>query len=116
MLIVDGLKISISRGDTGSITITFTGQDVPEDGTVAQVSLYKSPDTDALWVKELTVESGRVTIPFLTEDSDYARGQYYWCLRLLYANGDIYTPMEKPQEFIILPSGTHATGGDTDGE
>ena len=66
--------------------------------------------------KLLTVSSGRVTIPFFTQDTDYTRGLYYWCLRLLYANGDVYTPMEKPQEFRILAVAGDASGGDDNGE
>lgn len=116
MLIVDGLKISISRGDTGSITVTFTGQDTPADGTVAQVTLQKTMDGDGpIWEKRLDVASGRVTIPFLSEDTvDLSRGRYCWCLRLLYENGDVYTPMDKPQVFEILPA--NGEPGDPDGE
>lgn len=115
MLEVDGLKISISRGDTGSVTVTFTGEDTPADGTVAQIELMRTMDSpDPLWVKQLTVSSGRVTIPFFAEDSDYPRGMYCWILRLLYENGDRWTPMDKPKEFRILPAGT-GTGGDGGG-
>ena len=114
MLIVEGLKISISRGDTGTITVTFTGQDVPPDGTIAQVCMQQTQDSEEpLWEKNLTVSSGRVTIPLMKENSEYPRGKYVWVLRLLYANGDRYTPMEKPQEFVILPAG--AGSGDADG-
>ena len=56
-----------------------------------------------------------MTIPFTTEDTDYPRGLYYWCLRLLYQNGDVYTPMESPQEFRILAVIGDATDGDQDG-
>ena len=117
MLQTDGLKISITRGDTGSITVTFTGQDIPPDGTVAKVAIQKTYDSEEpLWEKLLAVSSGRVTIPFFTQDTDYTRGLYYWCLRLLYANGDVYTPMEKPQEFRILAVAGDASGGDDNGE
>ena len=116
MLEVNGLKISISRGDTGSITVTFTGEDAPADGTIAQVELMRTMDSpDPLWVKQLEVVNSMVTIPFTAADSDYPRGMYCWILRLLYANGDRWTPMEKPQEFRILPAGTGA-GGDGGGE
>lgn len=113
MLKVDGLKISISRGDTGSVTVTFTGEDTPADGTTVQVELMRTIDsTDALWIKELAVSSAQVVIPLDAADSDYPRGQYCWILRLLYENGDRWTPMDKPQEFRILPAGT---GGGGDG-
>lgn len=115
MLSVDGLKISISRGDTGSITVTFTGQDVPADGVIAKVTLQKTVDSDPIWDKLLTVANGRITIQFYSEDTDYPRGDYVWCLRLLYGNGDVYTPMNRPQPFVILASGGDATGGDAGG-
>ena len=117
MLLTENLKIYMSRGDTGSITINFTGDDVPPDGTGVLFALQKTLDSDEiLWEKRLTVTSGSVTIPLLSEDTDYPRGRYYWCLRLLYANGDIYTPIEKPQEFNILAVIGNVTDGDNDGE
>lgn len=115
MLSVDGLAISINRGDTGSITVTFAGQDAPPDGTIAKVCLQKTLDSEPIWEKLLSVASSRVTIPFFSHDTDYARGKYCWCLRLLYANGDVYTPMEKPQEFNILPVAGDASGGEPNG-
>ena len=116
MLQTDGLKILVSRGDTGSITVTFTGEDIPSDGTVAKVALQKTLDSEEpIWVKFLAVSSGRVTIPFFIKDTDYQRGLYFWCLRLLYENGDVYTPMDKPQEFRILAVAGDSTGGDGNG-
>lgn len=122
MLEVDGLKISINRGDTGSLTVIFTGQDVPEDGTHAKVIMQKTEHSEEpLWEKLLTVGSGRVTIPFFPEDTDFPQGKYCWILRLLYENGDVYTPMQDMQEFRIWPSGsssavlTISTGGDGGG-
>lgn len=116
MLDVNGLKILLSRGDTGSITITFTGQDTPPDGTIALVTLQKTLDSEEpIWGKELPVSGGRVTIPFLSGDTvNLSRGMYCWCLRLLYENGDVYTPMEKPQEFEILPA--NGEPGDRNGD
>ena len=103
MLITDGLKISINRGDTGTITITFTGQDAPPDGTVALVTLQKTLDSEeTIWEKRIELANSRVTIMLLHEDTNLTRGRYLWCLRLLYENGDIYTPMETPQVFEIL--------------
>lgn len=115
MLEVNGLKISVSRGDTGSITVTFTGQDTPPDGTIALVVLQKTLDSpEPVWEKRLEIASGRVTIPFYTEDTNHPHGRYYWCLRLLYANGDVYTPMERPQVLDILPASGEP--GDPNGE
>lgn len=116
MLEVNGLKISINRGDTGSITLTFTGQDVPEDGTKVKFVLQKTLDSEEpVWEKIITIVNAIAVISFETEDTDYPRGDYIWCLRLLYANGDVWTPMEKPQQFTILPVAGDASGGDVDG-
>lgn len=116
MLDVKGLKILLSRGDTGTITITFTGQDTPPDGTIALVTLQKTLDSEEpIWEKELAIVSGRVTIPFFSGDTvNLSRGTYCWCLRLLYENGDVYTPMDKPQEFEILPA--NGEPGDRNGD
>lgn len=115
MLEVNGLKISVSRGDTGSVTVTFTGQDTPPDGTIALVVLQKTMDCpEPIWEKRLTVLNGRVTIPFFSGDTNFLRGMYCWCLRLLYENGDVYTPMEKPQAFEILAASGEP--GDPNGE
>ena len=116
MLETDGLKISVSQGDTGTISVTFTGQDIPPDGTIAKVILQKTQDSvEPLWEKLITVEGGRIAIPLFTEDTDYPYGLFCWCLRLLYENGDVYTPMEKPQAFRILPAGGNMAGGDACG-
>ena len=42
MLDVNNLNILISRGDTGSITITLQGDDVPDDTTEALFVLQKT--------------------------------------------------------------------------
>lgn len=114
MLETDGMKISISRGDTGSITVTFTGQDTPADGTIALITMQKTMDSEEpIWEKRLSIAGGRVTIPFYSADTvNLSRGKYCWCLRLLYENGDVYTPMETPQPFEVLPAnGEPGDGG-----
>ena len=118
MIELDGLKIYANRGDTGSFTVTFTGQDVPPDGTIARIGLRKTLDSeDVLWVKDIEVSSGRVSVPLFQADTDLPRGKYYWVLRLGYANGDVYTPMQ-PAEFHIWPDGVPfpwQTGGGGNG-
>ena len=114
MLETDGMKISISRGDTGSITVTFTGQDTPADGTIALITMQKTMDSEEpIWEKRLSIAGGRVTIPFYSADTvNLSRGKYCWCLRLLYENGDVYTPMKTPQPFEVLPAnGEPGDGG-----
>lgn len=98
-------KIEISRGDTGTMSITFGG-DVPYDGTIALVTLqktlgYTTKSTQNVWQKRLQITDGSCLIRFSSDDTNHPAGKYLWDLRLLYSNGDIYTPI-KPTEFNII--------------
>ena len=112
MLDLKGLNIFVSKGDTGNITVTFTGEDTPPDNTIALVTVKKTADREEhIWEKELTVTNARVVIPLRTVDTDLAYGRYYWDLRLLYDNGDVYTPM-KPAEFRVVETIGDVEGGE----
>jgi len=115
MLSVDGLKIYISRGDTGSINVTFTGADAPDDTVVALVVLQKAGySSESIWEKRIPVSNAQIVIPFYIEDTNnLAYGEYAWILRLLYEDGSVYTPMERYEKFIIQPAGGDITGGDS---
>lgn len=93
MLSVVGHDIIVSRGDTGAVTITFTG-DVPADGTVALITVRKSPDMieTPVWEKRVDVENGSVTFPLTTSDTDIQWFDYCWDVRLLYEDTSVYTP------------------------
>lgn len=94
MFSVNGTDVEISRGDTGTLTVTFTGE-VPDNNTIALVTVRKDINMiDSVWEKRLPVDNGSVVITLTTEDTDIPWFDYYWDLRLLYANGDIYTPFE----------------------
>lgn len=102
MLETDKLKISISRGDTGVITITFTGDDAPDDTVKALFTVRKNiGDEEAVYEKEIAISEGKCVIGFSAEETEIAVGRYYWDIRLLYENGEVYTPM-KPSEFRIV--------------
>ena len=100
MMTLDGLNIEITRGDTGSLTITFTGEDIPEDGTIALVTVKKAAGGKMIWSKSLTVEGGACQIPLTTETTLLDYGQYKWDLRLIYEDGAVYTPM-RPARYTI---------------
>ena len=94
MFAVDGKNVTISKGDTGTLTITLT-RDVPADGTTALVTLRKNINmVDAVWEKRIPVENGVVIIPLTSEDTNIPWFDYWWDIRLLYENGDIYTLFE----------------------
>ena len=113
MIEARGLKLYVSRGDTGSVTITFEGEDTPDDTVIALMVLQRTRDSDSIWEKRIPVSEGKVVIPFRSIDTkDLLYGEYAWILRLLYENGDVYTPMEDFAKFIVLPAGGDIDGGD----
>lgn len=102
MMNVDGQEIEISRGDTGAFTITFTGEDKPEDGCIAEISLKKTKTSETpIWEKKVTVENDQVSVILIQPDTDLPFGQYWWDVRIIFRDGTVYTPM-KPASFKIL--------------
>lgn len=103
MLNIDGQSIGITRGDTGQFTITFSGQDAPEDGCTILVSLKKTKTSDdVIWEKRYTISGGVIIVTITSEDTvNLSFGQYWWDARILYRDGTIYTPMN-PASFKVL--------------
>lgn len=103
MLKIDGTKIEITRGDTGMFTITFTGDDAPEDNCTVLISLKKTKDTDVvIWEKRLAVHDHAISVILISEDTkDLNYGQYWWDARIFFRDGTIYTPM-MPASFKVL--------------
>ena len=103
MLKIDGVNIQISQGDTGVFTITFTGEDAPENNCTALITLKKTEDSEnSIWEKRLAVNDHAVTVTLLSSDTrDLKRGQYWWDVRIIFRDGTIYTPM-MPASFKVL--------------
>lgn len=105
MFTIDSAQgIRITRGDTATLELRFEG-DAPGENDRVIASLKKSARKDrdsALWEKELVLTEFGVSnrIPFSTwqmdlasEDTlDRAFGNYWWDVRILYADGQITTP------------------------
>ena len=76
-------KITMHRGDTGSMTFTFTGYDWTQDDFRALFSMKKDSQT----VKEQITRipsSGMVTVTFANEDTDYLTpGTYEYDVRIV---------------------------------
>ena len=101
MIRTNGHEMIVSRGDTASVTMNFSG-DVPEDGTTAVITLKKSTRAQAnVWEKRLTVEDGAVVMELENEDTDLEPGTYMWDVRLLMDGGKVYTPI-RPAPFTVL--------------
>lgn len=100
MLAVNGEDITISKGDTGTITVTFSGE-VPDNNTVALVTVRENVNKcRAVWEKRLAVYDGAIIINLLSEDTDIPFNTYVWDIRLIYENGDIYSPF-MPAKFTV---------------
>lgn len=116
MFAVDpGNGISITRGDTATLEITFEG-DAPGASDRVIAMLKKSArKTDSFWEKELELEdSGEhekdgETVSYSTYLLDLSSedtlalpfGNYFWDLRILYGDGQITTPFA-PAGFNVL--------------
>ena len=120
MLEVNNLKIEVSKGDTGTLTLQFTGEDVPPNDTQALFTVRKNIDSEEKLIeKMLEIADGECVVPLTVADTNFPYGRYWWDVRLIYDTGDIYTPM-KPAEFRIVqvvgdPSQAEPEGGGADG-
>ena len=104
MFDVKGMQIECSRQDTGTFTVTFTGDDAPADGTTVLVSMKNTPKKEArvIWEKRLPVVNSKITVHISKEDSDLKEGIYWWDARILFNESEEpYTPME-PAPFRVL--------------
>ena len=92
MLTVNGKDITISKGDTGIITVTLTGE-VPDNNTVALVTVRENVNTcNVVWEKRLPIDNGVIIIDLTSENTDIPFHSYVWDIRLIYENGEVYTP------------------------
>lgn len=102
MMNVNGQEIEVTQGDTGAFSIIFIGDDAPDDGVGALVSVKKTKTSETVeWEKNLTVSGHAVEVTLTQADTDLPFGQYWWDVRLIYEGDEVYTPM-KPAPFRIL--------------
>lgn len=104
MIKIEGRKITITRGDCEPFTITFTGEDVPDDGsevlfTVKKTSGHKEPVIEKL----IPLEEGKIQVQLVNADTKgLSFGEYEWDVRLkdYYGENEPHTPMD-PAPFVI---------------
>lgn len=105
MISIKGKRISISRGDCQPFTITFTGTDVPPDGTAVLFTVKKtSSHQEAVIEKKVFLHESKIEIQLRNADTkDLPFGSYEWDVRIpdLYGESEPYTPME-PAPFEIV--------------
>lgn len=101
MFIVNDLDIIISRGDTATLDLTFSGDIPSHQGDLVVMALKSTPrDKTARWEK---VAAGGETVSFRIEPEDTKNlpfGTYYWDARIFYQNGNVATPFP-PKKFVI---------------
>lgn len=104
MIDINGMSITVSRGDCSPFTITFTGDDVPEDGTEVLFTVKKtSKHATPLIEKRIPIVEGMITVELNNADTkDIPFGEYEWDIRLpdLFGKNEPYTPIA-PQPFVI---------------
>lgn len=104
MMEINGMDISLTRGDCSPFTLTLTGEDTIPDGTDALFSVKKTSDQNAALIeKRVPVADGRIEILLKREDTEnLPYGDYEWDLRFpdLWGEGEPYTPI-KPQKFTV---------------
>ena len=101
MLEAKGRTILVHRGDAGSFTITFTGNDKPDDGVAVLFSIKraKAKNAQVIMSRELTVEDSAVEVDLTREDTAIAEGTYFWDVCILWTDRP-WTPMD-PEPLII---------------
>lgn len=104
MINIEGTHITISRGDCEPFTITFTGEDVPEDGALVLFTVKKSASSDnPVLEKELVMQDSQIAVSIMNADTKKLPfGEYEWDVRLkdFYGENEPHTPME-PARFTI---------------
>lgn len=97
---INGYDIEVTKGDSLTLRLTFTGRDIPA-GTEGQFTVKKRPrDTEALVEKAVTVGTdGNVTLLLTPEDTSLSAGTYFWDMRVMVPGtegmpSEVITPME----------------------
>ena len=94
-------RIAVTKGDSAYFTIELDGT-VPADGTQALFTVKKDTDGQALILKRLSVEEGKVLIALASKDTNKLKpGKYVWDLRLIISEDHVDTPIQ-PTQFLVM--------------
>lgn len=99
MLYINGMEISVPRGDGCVLTFTFTSETV--NGMECLFSVKrKTCMQNASIEKRVPIQNQRAQIMLSHEDTDMDVGEYKWDIRIL-QGGVPNTPIQ-PQRFCVL--------------
>lgn len=95
MVQINGNDIALTRGDTLTLGLRFGGRVAPPTAR-ALFTVKKNPrDRQAVIEKTLPIRDSAAVLTLAPEDTRALSVRtYFWDVRLLYAEGQVYTPME----------------------
>lgn len=99
MFTIDGKNIELTRGDSFSFTMTFTGRTLPAGCSAIFTVKKKVKDDEAVIEKTVDVQDNKAAVFLYPEDtSGLSTGTYFWDMRVKIPleNGshEVRTPME----------------------
>lgn len=105
MIIITGLTIKIHKCNSAGFSLHLTGEELPEDGTLARFRVKKAAVFDEPVIeKVVAIMDNTIDIDILKEDTkDLVPGDYLWNVAILFDGDDPYTLLEPAPPFIILP-------------
>ena len=92
--------ITVTRGDSANLTVTFTGEVIPENSEV--LVTVEDPDVKyrPLWEETVTPVNNTIYLELTDEHTDFMPKTYMWDIRIKYSSGKVYTPIP-PSPFVI---------------
>lgn len=89
MLVLEGYKVKISRGDSYSISISIDGY-APE-GSSAIAAVAKVAGGTPLWQISVPVTDNLAIFNLTTEQTGISAGKYVWDVRIVLPDGAVKT-------------------------
>ena len=85
--------ITVTRGDSANLTVTFTGEVIPETSEV--LVTVEDPDVKyrPLWEETVTPVNNTIYLELTDEHTDFMPKTYMWDIRIKYSSGKVYTPI-----------------------
>ena len=108
-MIINGTNISMTRGDTESITVTLDDGIGFVEGDIIELTVRVNPSSSnvELYKKVTEFDEGKARIEIRSEDTEgLIFRSYVYDVQLTRANGGIHTII-KPSMFEILPEVTY---------
>jgi len=107
MVNINGLDITLTRGDSLNLRVDLEGRDLPE-GSIAEMTVKRSVRSRSVLLRKTFDASGEtIGIQLAPQETSLLPGAYVWDVRLLIplAGGgcEVYTPMEYAA-FVIVPA------------